>query len=254
MNTILKIENIHKYYGGVKAIKNVSCSIKKNDIFGIIGPNGAGKTTLFNVITGFDKPTSGRTIYKNTDMTNKPIYKMCEVGITRTFQNIRLFGKMTVIDNLVVGMHTTLRTNLLGTILNLKSFLYKEKQSYSDAHKILKYLNIDKFAFNISDDLPYGTQRKIEIGRALASQPELILLDEPSAGMNAGEVTELMELISGIRETGKTIVIIEHNMKVIMGICDRIMALNFGGKIAEGSPKEIQDNELVIESYLGKEE
>lgn len=254
MSTILKVDNIHKYYGGVKAIEGVSFSIKKNDIFGIIGPNGAGKTTLFNVITGFDKPTRGRVIYKDTDMTDKPIYKMCEEGITRTFQNIRLFGKMTVIDNLVVGMHTKLQTTLLSIILNLKPCLYKEKQSYSNAHEILKYLNIDKFAFNISEDLPYGIQRKIEIGRALASQPELILLDEPSAGMNPSEVVELMKLIGGIRETGKTIAIIEHNMKVIMGICDRIIALNFGKKIAEGSPKEIQDNELVVEAYLGKEE
>ena len=180
---------------------------------------------------------------------------MCKLGIGRTFQNIRLFGQMNVIDNLVVGMHTKLFINLVEIILNSKSNRFKENQAYTKAHEILNYLKIDNVAFELASNLPYGKQRKVEIARALSSQPKLLLLDEPSAGMNTKETGELMELIGGLKDKfGPAVVVIEHNMQLVMGISDRILVLNFGEKIAEGTPQEIQNNKLVIEAYLGEEE
>jgi branched-chain amino acid transport system ATP-binding protein len=255
MNTILNIKSISKYFGGVKALIDVSMQVKSDEIVGIIGPNGAGKTTLFNVITGFDKPTKGKVFCDRKDVTGKPVHEMCKLGMGRTFQNIRLFGQMKVIDNLVVGMHTKLFINLVEVILNSKSGRLKESNVYEKAHEIIKYLKIDDVAFELAGNLSYGKQRKIEIARALASQPNLLLLDEPSAGMNPRETEELMELIGGIKDKfGPAVLIIEHNMRVVMGICDRIIVLNFGEKIVEGIPKDIRNNKLVIESYLGYEE
>jgi branched-chain amino acid transport system ATP-binding protein len=229
--------------------------VNDHEILGIIGPNGAGKTTLFNVLTGFDRPTGGKVYCYEQEVTNKPVHEMCKLGIGRTFQNIRLFGQMNVIDNLVVGMHTKLLINLVEIVLNSKSNRFKESQAYVKAHEILNYLKIDDVAFELAGNLPYGTQRKIEIARALSSQPKLLLLDEPSAGMNTKETGELMELIGGAKDKfGPAIVVIEHNMQLAMGISDRILVLNFGEKIAEGTPKEMQNNKLVIEAYLGEEE
>jgi branched-chain amino acid transport system ATP-binding protein len=180
---------------------------------------------------------------------------MCRLGIGRTFQNIRLFGQMKVIDNLVVGMHTKLFINLAEIILNSKSNRFKESKAYNRAHEILQYLKIDDVALELASNLPYGKQRKVEIARALSSQPKLLLLDEPSAGMNTKETEELMELIGGVKDKfGPAVVVIEHNMQLVMGISDRILVLNFGEKIAEGTSQEIQNNKLVIEAYLGEEE
>jgi branched-chain amino acid transport system ATP-binding protein len=255
MSILLNTENISKYFGGVKALININIEIKSDEILGIIGPNGAGKTTLFNVLTGFDKPTKGKVFYNGKDVTGKSVHEMCKLGMGRTFQNIRLFGQMKVIDNLVVGMHTKLFINLVEVILNSKSGRLKESNVYEKAHEIIKYLKIDDVAFELAGNLSYGKQRKIEIARALASQPNLLLLDEPSAGMNPRETEELMELIGGIKDKfGPAVLIIEHNMRVVMGICDRIIVLNFGEKIVEGIPKDIRNNKLVIESYLGYEE
>jgi len=252
MNTLLDVESISRYFGGVKALFEVSMQVKSDEILGIIGPNGAGKTTLFNVLSGFDKPTKGRIFYYDKDVTGKPVHEMCKLGMGRTFQNIRLFGKMKVIDNLVVGMHTKLFVNFIEVVLNSKSGRLKENNVYKKAHEILKYLKIDDIAFELASNLPYGKQRKVEIARALSSQPKLLLLDEPSAGMNPNETEELMKLIGGIKDNfGPVVVIIEHNMQLVMGISDRIIVLNFGKKIAEGTPKEIQNNQLVIEAYLG---
>jgi branched-chain amino acid transport system ATP-binding protein len=255
MSKLLRTENISKYFGGVKALVDVNMEIRSDEILGIIGPNGAGKTTLFNVLTGFDKPNKGRVFCYDKDVTGKPVHEMCKLGMGRTFQNIRLFGQMKVIDNLVVGMHTKLFVSLVEVVLNSKSGQLKEISAYKKAHEILKYLKIDDVAFELASNLPYGKQRKVEIARALASQPKLLLLDEPSAGMNPKETEELIELIEGIKDNfGPIIIIIEHNMQLIMGISDRIIVLNFGEKIAEGTPKEIQNNKLVIEAYLGQEE
>ena len=252
MSTLLKTENVSKYYGGVKALVDVNLEVRSDEILGIIGPNGAGKTTLFNVLTGFDKPTKGKVFCYDKDVTGKAVHETCQLGMGRTFQNIRLFSQMKVIDNLVVGMHTKLFVNLAEIVLNSKSGKLKESSAYQRAHEILQYLKIDDVAYELASNLPYGKQRKVEIARALSSQPKLLLLDEPSAGMNPNEVGELMKLIGGIKDNfGPVVVIIEHNMQLVMGISDRIMVLNFGEKIAEGTPKEIQNNQLVIEAYLG---
>lgn len=252
MSTLLRTENISKYFGGVKALEDIDLEVKSNEILGIIGPNGAGKTTLFNVLSGFDKPTKGKIWCDSKDVTGKAVHEMCQLGMGRTFQNIRLFGQMKVIDNLVVGMHTKLFVNLAEIVLNSRSGQLKEDSAYQRAHEILQYLKIDDVADEIASNLPYGKQRKVEIARALSSQPKLLLLDEPSAGMNPNEVGELMKLIGGIKDNfGPVVVIIEHNMQLVMGISDRIVVLNFGKKIAEGTPKEIQNNQLVIEAYLG---
>ena len=254
MSVIFKGEKISKYFGGVKALIDVDIEIRNDEILGVIGPNGAGKTTLFNVITGFDSLSKGKLSFEDVDVTGKLVHEMCAVGFARTFQNIRLFSAMTVIDNLVTGMHTKLHSGLFGSILKLKSNVRKENEAYEKAHEILTYLGIDQYAGEIADNLPYGKQRKVEIGRALASEPKIILLDEPSAGMNPQETAELMELIAGISKRGPAVVVIEHNMQLIMGICDRITVLNFGEKICEGAPEYVQSDQSVIEAYLGQEE
>ena len=230
----------------------MNIEVNEDEILAIIGPNGAGKTTLFNVLTGFDRATEGKVYFYGQEVTNKPVHEMCKLGIGRTFQNILLFSQMKVIDNVVVGMHTKLPINLFEVILNSKSNCSKESQAYAKAHEILTYLKIDDTAFELASNLSYGKQRKVEIARALASQPKLLLLDEPSAGMNPSETKELMNLIEGIKDNFESnVVIIEHNMQLVMGISYRIIVLNFGKKIAEGTPKDIQNNQLVIKAYLG---
>ena len=251
---LMQAAGIDKLFGGVQALLGVDLEIRRDEILGVIGPNGAGKTTLFNVLTGFSRPTKGKVFFDGQDVTGKPVYVVCQKGIGRTFQNIRLFGQMTVIDNVVVGMHTRLPMRLLGIALRLPSSMRQEGEAYDKAGRILDYLGLGDVAWELAGNLPYGRQRKVEIARALASEPKLILLDEPSAGMNPQEALELMSLISGIRKMGPSVVVIEHNMQVVMGISDRVAVLDFGKKICEGTPEEVRSNEGVIEAYLGREE
>jgi len=251
---LMLAEGINKLFGGVKALQGVNLEIRQGEVLGVIGPNGAGKTTLFNVLTGFSKPTKGKVLFDGQDVTGKPVYRVCQKGIGRTFQNIRLFGQMTVIDNVVVGMHNRLHIHLLEIALKLPSTMRKEREAYDKAGEILEYLGLGDVARELAANLPYGRQRKVEIARALALEPKLILLDEPSAGMNPQEAAELMTLISGIRKMGPTVVVIEHNMQVVMGISDRVAVLDFGNKISEGSPDEVRSDSRVIEAYLGREE
>jgi branched-chain amino acid transport system ATP-binding protein len=254
MATLFKGDNISKYFGGVKALSAVNFEVMHGEILGVIGPNGAGKTTLFNVITGFDSLSSGTLSLDGVDITGKKVHEITKAGFARTFQNIRLFGAMTVLDNLVTGMHINIHTGLFGSLLRHKKFKQEEKQAATKAYEILSYLGIEQFAKETASSLPYGIQRKVEIGRALACDPKIILLDEPSAGMNDQETQECMELIGGIKKLGPSVVVIEHNMQLIMGICERIMVLNFGEKICDGTPEAVQSDQCVIEAYLGNEE
>jgi len=250
----LKVENVSKYFYGLKALSKVNIEVNEGEIYGIIGPNGAGKTTLFNVISGFDAPTEGRVFFLGEDTTKMNITEHCVRGMARTFQNIRVFPEMTVLDNLQVGMHKRIYTDLCIVCLNTKKQKNIEREAREKAMEILKYLGIENVANEFAGNLPYGTQRKVEIGRALASEPKLLLLDEPSAGMNDQETMELMELIKGINKLGPTVIVIEHNMKFMMNLCERIAVLNFGELLMVGTPKEVQEDQRVIEAYLGREE
>ncbi len=254
MDILFRCENLTKHFGGVKALSGIDLQINSGEILGIIGPNGAGKTTLFNLITGYYPPTSGHLYFNGKKVTGTPVHKMCRLGLSRTFQNIRLFSAMSVIDNVVTGMHTKITDRLLGTVFNTQRKRNEDSRAYEKAFDILRYLGIEKDAEQVASNLSYGKQRKVEIARALANEPLILLLDEPSAGMNPQETIELMQLIQGIQKKGPTVVVIEHNMQLIMGISDRVSVLNFGEKICEGDPAYIQNDACVVEAYLGVEE
>jgi len=251
---LLKAEKINKTYEGVRALVDIDLEIEDDQILSIIGPNGAGKTTLFNVLTGIDAPTSGKVTFDGRDTTGKPVHTMCRAGLGRTFQNIRLFHAMTVIDNIVVGMHTKLKADLFGVVFRLPYYVKREKEAYKKAEMLLDELGLLDLAYEHSGNLPYGKQRKLEIGRALASEPRMLLLDEPAAGMNESEKVELMDHIRRIRRLCSSIVLIEHNMRIVMDISDRVVVLNFGQMLADCSPNEARQDKRVIEAYLGREE
>lgn len=254
METILKTQNLSKSFYGLKALNDVTLEITEGEIFGIIGPNGAGKTTLFNVISGFESPTHGSIFYNGSNVTGARTVDYVNKGIARTFQNIRIFPEMTVSENIAVGLHKTLNTNLFHILTYNRHDRAVESNVKRQTEEILNTLGITKYANDNASDLPYGTQRIVEVGRALASNPNLLLLDEPSAGMNTQESIDLMHLIKEINRKVPTIIVIEHNMRFIMGLCDRIAVLNFGELLALGTPDQIQCNEKVLEAYLGKEE
>lgn len=254
MGDLLKAVNVCKNFAGLKALSDVSLEIHDDEVFGLIGPNGAGKTTFFNAISGFSAPSSGEVYFCGKNMTNKKTYEYANEGLARTFQNIRVFSAMTVLDNVMVGMHKNIHTDFVSICLNLKKQKRADAEAREKAMEILKFLKIDCFANETAGNLPYGTQRLVEVGRALASNPRLLLLDEPTAGMNQNETMELMELIQEIRKLGPAVMVIEHNMKFMMNLCDRIAVLNFGELITVGKPQEVQLNPQVIDAYLGKEE
>jgi len=254
MKELVKTEDLSKHFGGVKALESVEISIRESEILGVIGPNGAGKSTLFNVITGFYQPTRGKVFYNGIEVTGHTVDSVVDKGLARTFQNIRLFDQMTVLNNVLVGMHLQIHPGIMETLFRSPMKGQKEIQARDKCMGLLKYFGLEKDANLVAGNLPYGKKRKLEIARALASDPKILLLDEPSAGMNPNETAELMNLIDGINRQGLTVVVIEHNMKLIMGISHRIVVLNFGKKIAEGDPGTIQADASVIEAYLGKEE
>jgi branched-chain amino acid transport system ATP-binding protein len=250
---LLEIREISKIFGGLKALDQVSLSVKAGEIFGLIGPNGAGKTTLFNLISGAMRATGGRIFFRGKEISSLPDYRICRLGIARTYQNIRLFGKMTVLENVLVGRHCRTRSGLWATFLGLPVERTENREGKKMAGQLLDFFRLAGKKDEKASALAYGEERRLEIARALATDPALLLLDEPSAGMNPQEVKELNQLILRIRESGKTVFLIEHNMKVIMDICDRIAVLDFGEKIAEGVPEEVRENQRVVEAYLGKE-
>ncbi len=251
---LLKSDNVCMYFGGVKAVDHVSLAVEKGKILGIIGPNGSGKTTFFNAMSGIYKPTSGGFWFEDTEITNWPPHRISKAGIARTFQNIRIFKNTSVLDNVLVGEHNRLKATIWGALSRNAAQKEDERVAREKACELLAFVKLTNKMNEFAANLAYGEQRRLEIARALASQPTLLLLDEPTAGMNPSEAEQVIELFHEIHRLGITIILIEHNMRVMMGTAEKIVAFSAGKKIAEGTPREIQYNEQVIQAYLGEEE
>lgn len=254
MAELLKVDNVSMVFGGLRAVSNLSMHIDEGELIGLIGPNGAGKTTAFNMITGVYTPTEGKVYFNGQQSSGKKSYQVTQMGMARTFQNIRLFSELSVIDNVKIAYNMHVTYNLADAIVRDGKYLSEEEFITQKALDLLKIFHLEEEAHEVAKNLPYGKQRRLEIARALATEPKLLLLDEPAAGMNPQETKELMELIRWIRrEFNLSILLIEHDMGLVMGVCERIYVLEYGMKIAEGTPEEIKHNKRVIEAYLGEE-
>ncbi|WP_304254502.1 ABC transporter ATP-binding protein [Phascolarctobacterium succinatutens] len=254
MAELLKVDNVSMVFGGLRAVSNLSMHIDEGELIGLIGPNGAGKTTAFNMITGVYTPTEGKVYFNGQQSSGKKSYQVTQMGMARTFQNIRLFSELSVIDNVKIAYNMHVTYNLADAIIRDGKYLSEEEFITQKALDLLKIFHLEEEAHEVAKNLPYGKQRRLEIARALATEPKLLLLDEPAAGMNPQETKELMEMIRWIRkEFNLSILLIEHDMGLVMGVCERIYVLEYGMKIAEGTPDEIKQNARVIEAYLGEE-
>lgn len=250
---LLKLAGIGKRFGGLAALSEVSLHIGRGEIYGLIGPNGAGKTTLFNVITGLYQPDEGAFHFDGRAYSRCKPYVLAQAGIARTFQNIRLFANMTALENVMVGRHVRTGTGIWGALVRSRSAREEERAIEKRAHELLHYVGIQRRSNTLAKHLSYGEQRRLEIARALATEPKLLALDEPAAGMNATETESLKDLMKKIRDSGITVLLIEHDVKLIMGLCDRVAVLDYGKKIAEGVPDEVRSDPAVVAAYLGGE-
>lgn len=253
MSIILEVKKLSKYFGGLAAISELNLGIVDSEILGLIGPNGAGKTTLLNMISGFFPCTSGKIIFEGRDITGLKAHEIAHLGISRTFQATTLFMRLLVLDNVFTGYHLSYKTNIWKRLLRTSSAFKEEALLRQRAMEILEFMGLAPLKDELAANLPHGHQRILGVCMALATNPKLLLLDEPVTGMNVSETQTMIELIRQIRDRGITIVMVEHDMKAVMGLCDRIVVLNYGRKIAEGLPKEIRENKEVLEAYLGKE-
>ncbi|MBC7263030.1 MAG: ABC transporter ATP-binding protein [Chloroflexi bacterium] len=250
---LLQVKSLSHYFGGLKAVSNFNLNLEPGELVGIIGPNGAGKTTVFNLITGVYRPTEGQIFFNGHNLVGLQPHEIINKGIARTFQTIRLFKDLSVLDNVRIACYSKVQYTPWASFLRTRDFRAEEQRIREESLRLLDIFNLSGYAHAQAKNLPYGEQRRLEIARALATKPRLLLLDEPAAGMNPGEIKRLMELIQWIRrEFDLTIILIEHQMRVVMGICERIQVLDFGETIAEGKPKEIQNHPRVLEAYLGK--
>ncbi len=251
---MLELQGITQVFGGVTALSNITCTIKPDAVTGVIGPNGAGKTTLFNIITGLYTQTHGSVLFKGENISGIPAEQLAKRGMIRTFQNIELFGTMTVLENVMIGLHSRSKSGLLSCSFAMPWARSEERRIRSEAMEWLAFVGIESLASVQASNLPFGKGRLLEIARALASKPSMLLMDEPAAGLNSQETQTLAVLIRRIRDLGVTVVLVEHDMELVMDICDRILVLNLGTLLAEGTPREIQDNPEVIAAYLGEDQ